>query len=51
MSDGMKCPGCQETHLDYEQVGRHTVDGPYHAGIVETHECGRCGERTEVCRR
>ena len=51
MSDGMCCPDCGETHTEWSQTGRHAVDGPFHAGIVEVHECGRCGSSMEVTRR
>jgi len=51
MSDGERCPDCGETHNDWEQIGRHGVNGPYHAGIVETYECGNCGNTIQVCRR
>jgi len=47
MSDGTRCPACDETHTDWEKVGERTVDGPYHAGIIVAHECGRCGETIE----
>jgi len=43
----MKCPRCDKDHEDWEKVGEHAVDGPYHAGIVITAECGHCGETIE----
>jgi len=49
MSDeGLLCPGCRETHDDYEKLGKRTIDGPHHRGYAHIYECGRCGERTEV---
>jgi len=51
MSDGTRCPGCDRRHTDFEKVGEHAVDGPYHAGIIETHECLRCGATVEGGRR
>lgn len=40
---GMQCPDCGETHTEWAEDGQHTVDGPYHAGIIQRWECGRCG--------
>lgn len=49
MSDeGLLCPGCRDTHDDYEKVGKRAIDGPYHRGYAHIYECGRCGERSEV---
>jgi len=47
----MKCPACDERHDDWEKVGEHAVDGPYHAGIIVTAECGRCGEHIQGGKR
>lgn len=46
-----ECHACDTTHEAWERVGKHTVSGPHHAGIIEHWECGCCGAITEVARR
>jgi len=48
---GMRCHECEKRHLDWLDDGKHTVDGPYHAGIIQRYECGNCGAITEVSKQ
>lgn len=47
MSEGERCPGCQELHGDWEKVRDGVVAGPDHRGVIDVFECGRCGEKVE----
>lgn len=51
MTDGMKCPDCEEKHSEWEDGGEYTVDDGHNAGIIARAKCGNCGEIVEVPRR